>query len=276
MTRAARLPPRSAKPQKQKLPPILAARTEIIMSKDKSKAKKLVVFSIGGKGGVGKSWLIALLIDWYIALKIQFHAIDLDNENNTLSRFYHAAEFIEVSSERDLDGMIEKIVESDTALTVIDMRAASTDRVEPWLRKVDFDSLLHDHGVRFTAVGVVDTSSDSVANVGFWAKDVLANKNMRYVIGQNKVRGEELTYPTSAEAKEYRETLDVIEVEIPKLEGWVQLKLEEADLRVGAALDLTDPANPLTKFMTKCRLKKYQQAVFAELEKARDRLLPVK
>jgi hypothetical protein len=245
------------------------------MSKEKSKAKKLVVFSIGGKGGVGKSWFIALLIDWYIRLKIKFHALDLDNENNTLSRFYSDAEFIEVSSERDLDGMIEKIVESDTALTVLDMRAASTDRIEPWLRKVDFESLLHDHGIRFTAIGVVDSSTDSVANIGFWAKDVLgANKDIRFVIAQNKVRGEELAYATSADAKRYRETLDVVEIEIPKLEEWVHQKLEVADLRVGAALEVTDSTNALTKFMTKSRLKKYQQTVFAELEKARDRLLP--
>jgi MinD superfamily P-loop ATPase len=53
---------------------------------DKSETKKLVVFSIGGKGGVGKSWLICLLIDWYKSLSLKFHAVDLDNENSTLSR----------------------------------------------------------------------------------------------------------------------------------------------------------------------------------------------
>jgi hypothetical protein len=245
------------------------------MSKDKSKAKKLVVFSIGGKGGVGKSWFIALLLDWYLSLKIKFHAIDLDNENNTLSRFYPDAEFIEVSSERDLDGMLEKIVEGDTALTVLDMRAASTDRIEPWLRKVDFEALHNEHGILFTAIGVVDSSTDSVANIGFWAKDVLgANPNIRFVIAQNKVRGEGLAYATSADAKRYRETLNLAEIEIPKLEEWVHQKLEVSDLRVGTALAVDDPTNPLTKFMTRSRLKKYQQAVFAELEKVRDRLLP--
>jgi len=171
--------------------------------------------------------------------------------------------------------MLEKIVEGDTALTVIDMRAASTDRIEPWLRKVDFEALHNEHGVRFTAIGVVDSSTDSVANIGFWAKDVLgANPNIRFVIAQNKVRGEELAYPTSDDAKRYRETLDLAEIEIPKLEEWVHQKLEVSDLRVGTALAVEDPNNPLTKFMTRSRLKKYQQTVFAELEKVRDRLLP--
>lgn len=224
---------------------------------------------------MGKSWLIALLIDWYRSRKIPFQALDLDNENNTLSRFFGEAEFIEVSSERDLDAMIEKIVDAENALTVIDMRAASTDRIAPWWKQVDFDALRDEHGVRFTAIGVVDSSADSVANIGFWAKDVLhGNPDIRFVIAQNKVRGEELSYPDSADRKRYQETLDLAEIELPKLEDWVHQKLEVGDLRVSAALEVEDPANPLTKFMTRSRLKKYQQAVFAEFDKIKDRLLP--
>lgn len=153
--------------------------------------------------------------------------------------------------------------------------AASTDRLQPWLKQVDFDALRDEHGVQFTAVGVVDSSSDSVANIGFWAGDVLqGNKDIRFVIAQNKVRGEELSYSTSEARREYQKKLDLAEIEIPKLDEWVHQKLEVADLRIGAALEVSDPANPLTKFMTRSRLKKYQQAVFAEFEKIKARLLP--
>ncbi len=93
------------------------------------------------------------------------------------------------------------------------------------------------------------------------------------MIAQNKVHGEELSYSGSKAAKEYRETLDLVEIEIPKLEEWIHQKLEVGDLRVSSALALNDNSNPLTKFMTKSRLKKYQQTVFEELEKARDRLV---
>jgi len=241
----------------------------------KSKSHKLVVFSIGGKGGVGKSWLISLLIDWYQSLKIPFRAIDLDNENNTLSRFYPDAEFIEVSSQRDLDAMLEKIVDSEPALTLIDMRAASTDRIEPWWRQVDFNALRDEHSVRFTAVGVVDSSTDSVANIGFWAKDVLGHqKDIAFLIAQNLVRGEELSYPKSKAREEYRKSLDLAEITLPKLDDWVHQKLELNDLRIGSALEVSAPASELTKFMTRSRLRKYQQVVFAEFEKVKSRLLP--
>lgn len=241
----------------------------------KSKSRKLIVFTIGGKGGVGKSWLSSLLIDWYRSLKMPFRAIDLDNENNTLSRFFPEAEFIEVSSQRDLDGMLEKIVDSEISLTVIDMRAASTDRIEPWWRQVDFDVLRDEHGIHFSAIGVVDSSADSVANIGFWAKEVLGNrKDITFLIAQNKVRGDELNYPKSRAREEYLKTLDLAEITLPKLDDWVHQKLELADLRVGSALEVSDPASELTKFMTRSRLRKYQQVVFAEFEKVKTRLLP--
>jgi hypothetical protein len=238
------------------------------------KTKKRIVFSLGGKGGPGKTWTVEQIIDWYLNQNLTFHAIDLDNENNTLSRFYPDAEFVELSHERDLDKMLEDILARDIGLTLIDMRAASSDRIQPWLRHVDFDALHYDHGVRFTAIGVVDSSSDSIANIQFWAEDVLrSNKNIQFVIAQNKVRGEDLIYPASESAKLFRKTLDLIEIVIPKLEEWIHRDLELANLRVGAALALTDPASPFTKFMTRSRLTKYQQTVFAELEQARDRLV---
>jgi hypothetical protein len=238
------------------------------------KTKKLVVFTIGGKGGVGKSWVMTLLLDWYESLKIPFHALDLDNENNTLSRFFEHAEFVEISSEQDLDQMMNKIVEGDCSLTVIDMRAASTDRIEPWLRQVDFEILDKVHGVRFTAIGVVDSSEDSAANIGFWASDVLKDNNhIRFIIAQNKVRGQ-MNYETSEQRKQYQQTLDLVEIEIPKLEDWVHGVLEARDLRLSSALAIENPNDPLTKFMTHSRIKKYQHAVFKQFERARDRLLP--
>jgi hypothetical protein len=238
------------------------------------KTKKLIVFTIGGKGGVGKSWIMTLLLDLYESLKVPFRALDLDNENNTLTRFFRSAEFVEISSEQDLDSMMNRIVEGDCSLTVMDMRAASTDRIEPWLRRVDFEALDKVYGVRFTAIGVVDSSDDSAANIGFWARDVLKNsKLIRFVIAKNKVRGE-INYENSVERKQYQDTLDVVEIEIPKLEDWVHGMLEARDLRLNAALAIQDVNDPLTKFMTRSRIRKYQEAVFEQFERARERLLP--
>lgn len=244
----------------------------------KSKPKKQIVFTIGGKGGVGKSWLVALLIDWYRAQGIAFQAFDLDNENNTLSRFYGAdgeAEFIDVAKPQELDAMMEKIIQDDRPLTLIDMRAASTDRIQPWFERVDFDALRDDYGMRLTAIGVVDSSADSVSNIGFWVRDLLnGGKGFRFVIAQNEVKGQALTYGESKDRAEYQKTLDLAEIVLPKLEDWLHKELETAHLRVGVATELKDAKNPLTTFMNRSRLNHYQKLVFAEFDKIKDRLVP--
>lgn len=224
---------------------------------------------------MGKSWFVTLLIDWYQSQNVKFNAIDMDNENNTLSRFFSKSEYVDVAKESDLDGVINRIVDGDIPVTVIDMRAASTDRIAPWWKQVDLDTLTNDYGVEFTAVGVVDTSFDSVANIGFWANDILAsNQKMGYVIARNLARGESLGYDNSRERDEYKSTLGIVEVEIPKLDDGVHSQLETDGLRVAAALELNDQTHPLTKFMSRSRLKKYQQRVFAEFERIKARLLP--
>jgi len=242
----------------------------------KTPPKKIVVFTIGGKGGVGKSWLIALLTDWYRARKIAFRAIDLDNENNTFSRFYREAQYVDITSQQELDAMIDGIIQDAAPVTVIDMRAASTDRLDPWLKKADFIQALQDeYGIAFTAIGVVDSSADSVSNIGFWARDVLGGGGVfRFVIALNQVRGEELSYTDSKERAEYQKTLKPAEIVLPKLEDWLHRELEKADITVGAAVALTDPKNPLTTFMNRTRLKRYEAAVFAEFDKIKDRLAP--
>jgi hypothetical protein len=240
--------------------------------------KKMVVFTIGGKGGVGKSWLVSLLTDWYRARKIPFRAIDLDNENSTFSRFYPEADYVDITSPQELDAMIDGIIQNDAAVTLIDMRAASTDRLDPWLKKTDFiEALREEYGIAFTAVGVVDSSADSVSNIGYWARDVLGGgKAFQFVIAQNQVRGEELSYTDSKERAEYAKTFKPAEIVIPKLEDWLHRELEKADLTVGAAVESKGAKSPLTTFMNRTRLKRYQAAVFAEFDKIKDRLAPQK
>jgi hypothetical protein len=234
---------------------------------------KLVVFSIGGKGGSGKSWVMGLLLDWYQAQGLRPQMFELDNETSTTTRFHGEAEFIDVSRKEKLDGMLEKLARSP--LSLIDMRAGSTDRIEPWWRGIDTAQLRREYGLRWTAIGVVDSSVDSFANIGNWAREVLkGDRAIGYVIAINEGRGGGAMYRKSPERKEYQKTLKPSEIEIPELGGWVRDELENASLRVGTALAYTDPKNPLTTFLNRMRLYRYQRAVFAQFDQIKEQLLP--
>lgn len=235
--------------------------------------KKVIVFSIGGKGGTGKSWILTQLVDWYESKQIDFRVFDLDNENNTISRFYPQADYIDVAHEQKIDEMMNEIIDGKEAVYVLDMRAASTTWFEPWFRNINVATVAKDYKIKFTAIGSVDSSADSVENIGFWARDVLRQKEISYVIARNLVRGEELDYDTSERKKEYLNTLGAVEITIPKLETWVHSILENMDLRINRALEEKDAAHPVTRFMNRLRLKRYQEQVFAEFEKIKDRLI---
>lgn len=234
--------------------------------------KKIIVFSIGGKGGTGKSWILTQLIDWYESKQIGFRVFDLDNENNTMSRFYRKASYIDVAHEQKIDEMMNEIIAGKEAVYLLDMRAASTTWFEPWFKNISVATIAKDYRIKFTAIGSVDSSVDSVENIGFWARDVLKQKEINYVIARNLVRGEELDYDASGRKKLYQETLGAVDITIPKLEPWVHSILEHNDLRISSALEEKDAAHQATRFMTRLRLKRYQEEVFAEFEKVKDRL----
>ena len=47
---------------------------------------KRVVFTMGGKGGVGKTGLMVALAEWFEANEIPFTLLDLDTENKERDR----------------------------------------------------------------------------------------------------------------------------------------------------------------------------------------------
>ena len=54
-----------------------------------SNSNKRVVFTTGGKGGVGKTGVSLAIADWYNARQIPFLPLDLDTENKALGSLRH-------------------------------------------------------------------------------------------------------------------------------------------------------------------------------------------
>ncbi len=50
---------------------------------------KRVVFTMGGKGGVGKTGVIVALAEWFAANDIQVTLLDLDTENKARGSLKH-------------------------------------------------------------------------------------------------------------------------------------------------------------------------------------------
>lgn len=236
--------------------------------------KKLVVLPIGSKGGVGRSWVLSLLADWYQSQKISFRAVDLDQENHTLTRFYGASESLKNVNEKNLDELLEGIMAGGEAVTLIDQKGAAVEPLQGWLGLVDFKFLSQNQGLNFTALGVVDASADSVASVNFWRQNALKNDEaVRYLMVQNRVWKEAWRGELSGQKRSLEHPKSDL-LEIPKLDERLHAYLEEKNLSVSAGLALREASQALTLFVNRVRLRKYQLAVFNAFAQASNLLLP--
>src|ERR1700674_561129 len=119
------------------------------------KKLKRVVFTMGGKGGVGKTGLMVALAEWFEANEIPFKLLDLDSENKvrgSLKHFFNGTVAkVNVNTPAGLDTFIDHL-ESGASIILADMGAGSGQVASDW-----FDAMYEDlsaTGARFTAVGV--------------------------------------------------------------------------------------------------------------------------
>jgi len=114
---------------------------------------KRVVFTMGGKGGVGKTGLMVALAEWFEANEIPFTLLDLDTENKergSLKHFFNGSVAkVNIHTPAGLDAFVDHL-ESGAAIILADMGAGSGQVASDW-----FDAMYEDvaaTGARFTAV----------------------------------------------------------------------------------------------------------------------------
>lgn len=123
-----------------------------------------------GKGGTGKSTILFNLIDWLREAGIEPYLIDTD-DNLTLSRFFPNALKVEVRRSKSLDLIVDTVESGSHPLVIVDHRAGAGYEMVNWYAEVPFEELSEQFGVKFTLIGPVTSSSDSVSSVLHWADE---------------------------------------------------------------------------------------------------------
>src|SRR5207237_656361 len=93
----------------------------------------------------------------------QPNAIDSDNENSTLKRFHPDAQFLDITSQRELDGIFRSLERAN--LVVVDCRAASSELFLDYFVEVEASVVLKALGAVLTLVMPVNHELDSVDQV---------------------------------------------------------------------------------------------------------------
>lgn len=242
----------------------------------KNPESKLVAFSCGGKGGVGKTVTMAGLADYYHTNGIHPVMFDCDVENKqrgSLGHFFSEATKLNIRTDRGMDDFIDAAVNASSRIVLADLGAGSGQDTFRW-----FDSMhseLSAIGIRFTAVVTITSSAASVETIFSWAQ-ALGNR-VRYLIVRNHVAGSDFGYlhdtePGRAFLSAAKPTIIDLEQRVPE----IQAELENRGLTARRA-KLAEPKTRgplLDRLSTQIRVQGYANRANEAFVAANHLLLP--
>jgi hypothetical protein len=233
-----------------------------------------VIFTEGGKGGVGKTAFVTGLVEWFEAREVPHQLLDLDTENKARGSLTHyfrdKARKVNVYTAEGLDAFVD-VLDGGAPIVIADMGSGSGQVAHKW-----FDSM-HESargiGVAFTAAGIVTPDPASVESVLSWAQAL--QDRVRYLIVKNA-----LTEPAdfsywerSTAAEQFREMFEPGEIEmeyrLPKYENLAR----QHGVTLGQAADRKVPMRELQQTSVVLRAQAYRRHLFAELDRVKDLLL---
>ncbi len=230
----------------------------------------IVIFTAGAKGGTGKSTAARFLISCIRERGADPLLLDMDDENRTLSRFFPDAVAVEIKKKSSHDILVERALKH-YPLVIADLKAGTGREVLDWWLDVPFEEL-KSLGVKFVCVASVTSSPDSVQSFLNWVSALQGR--VTYIVFRNLKDGEYLPdYDESDGALQFRKKFSPHNVVLPRLDEEYVTELERLDLTMAEVLDSNDGKSNrgrdigpvLGQLMVRARLRRYQQAVYDQL-----------
>lgn len=156
------------------------------MHSEPTPATKRVVFTQGGKGGVGKTEVALALASWYRSLGVDAALLDFDIENANNSgfqSFYPEALKLDLHAEGSLDAFFGAF-DSGADIVLADLAGGASNAAQAW-----FDEAFEyaqEMGIAFTAVGVTTNDTGAIQSILKWAGHL--QDAVDYLIVLNEMR----------------------------------------------------------------------------------------
>jgi MinD-like ATPase involved in chromosome partitioning or flagellar assembly len=238
-----------------------------------TESSKRVVFTMGGKGGVGKTGVA--LAEWFQSNEIPVTLLDLDTENKTrgsLKHFFNGTVTkVDVHTPAGLDAFVDHL-DGGTPIILADMGAGAGQVAAGWI-----DSMYENvaaTGVRFTAVGIVTPDPASVESVLAWANRL--QDRVEYVIVENATSAlADFTYWRSTkQANQFRQAFGpaILQMEFRLAE--LENPLRQHGIQLGQVADRKTMVDELKRASLVMRAQSYRRRLFSEFDRAKEAFLP--
>lgn len=228
------------------------------------RATKRIVISVTRKGGVGKSFFLTTLMDWYIQRGVEFTAFDPDWCNGSLTRFFPSARYLDVAAGNPMDDFHGALADSD--LCLVDGLGPLQGYVFEWLQECRYFKEMGDP-VELTYVLMVEEDKDSVFQAGEAAR-ALGDSGQWLVVRNLKTCPTTEIYNTS-DARQQLLRLGAVEVQMDRVPWNLLLLLQRTGKTIGALAE--DSSLP---FLERQRMKSYLGKFFEQMSLAQSLLLP--
>jgi hypothetical protein len=235
--------------------------------------KSRVVFTQGGKGGVGKTAFTTLLVEWYTAHGVPHTLLDLDTENKTrgsLSHYFRGARKVNIHTPDGLDAFVD-VLQDDDPIVVADMGAGAGAVAQRWFGSM-FASVA-ELGVVFTAIGVVTPDPASVESILSWAASL--QHRVQYIIVKNAITdpADFGYWENDPQAIEFRRCFHPHQIDMEYRLAKVENPARQHGLTLNLIADRRTDVPELQQTTVVIRAQAYRRNLFAELDRVKDFLL---
>jgi MinD-like ATPase involved in chromosome partitioning or flagellar assembly len=236
---------------------------------------KRVILSMGGKGGVGKTSVMAGLAEWFQENSIPVKLLDLDTENKargSLTHFFGGqVPKVNIHTPAGLDAFVDELTDGPPVI-LADMGAGAGQVTYEWFDKMH--SNVAEAGIAFTSVGVITADPASVESVLAWASRL--GDRTAYLIVENSIAEHtDFRYWRESEQailfqQNYSPSVLRMDYRLPVLENATR----NYGVTLGAVAARLTAAAELQKSSLVMRAQSYRRRMFEEFDKVQELLLP--